>query len=144
MNSFCTRDHLIVCKARGAISPCRGLPYLLGVAFLSMTIAFVGVEPAVAQSSYSKESPPGHLPERQYEDPSEDRSFTGLPSWAEPSSPDQNRTESSVEKQSSTNSAPAPPSSPSRVPVDGGLALLAAAGAGYAVRKLQKGDDEEE
>lgn len=41
---------------------------------------------------------------------------------------------------------PPPPPAPEQVPIDGGLALLAAAGAGYAVRKLrrrsEKGDGE--
>jgi hypothetical protein len=33
------------------------------------------------------------------------------------------------------------PGTPTRVPVDGGLALLAAAGAAYAVRRLRRGGD---
>lgn len=36
-----------------------------------------------------------------------------------------------------------PPPPPEQIPVDGGLALLAAAGAGYAVRKLRQRGDED-
>jgi len=43
-----------------------------------------------------------------------------------------------------TQDAPTLPASPDQVPVDGGLALLAAAGAGYAVRKLNEDEDDEE
>lgn len=39
---------------------------------------------------------------------------------------------------------PSLPNGPDQVPVDGGLALLAAAGAGYAVRKLNEDEDDEE
>jgi hypothetical protein len=35
------------------------------------------------------------------------------------------------------------PGTPTRVPVDGGLALLAAAGAAYAARRLRRGGDDD-
>jgi len=38
---------------------------------------------------------------------------------------------------------PTLPDDPPQVPVDGGLALLAAAGAGYAVRKLNEEDEDD-
>jgi hypothetical protein len=38
----------------------------------------------------------------------------------------------------------APPPGGEPVPVDGGLALLAAAGAGYAVRKLNEEEEDDE
>jgi len=46
----------------------------------------------------------------------------------------------------STNDGPPelPSPAPTQVPVDGGVALLAAAGAGYAVRKLREEDDDED
>lgn len=67
---------------------------------------------------------------------SQDGSSVGLPSWAEPGA---NRTPSgSGSEADPITNAPPPPGPPTRVPVDGGLALLAAAGAGYAVRKLRK------
>jgi hypothetical protein len=43
-----------------------------------------------------------------------------------------------------TKDAPSLPGSPDQVPVDGGLALLAAAGAGYAVRKLNQDEEDDE
>jgi len=39
---------------------------------------------------------------------------------------------------------PSLPGDPNQVPVDGGLALLAAAGAGYAVRKLNEDEEDDE
>ncbi len=69
-----------------------------------------------------------------------------VPEWAEPES-----RSSGVESQSQTflnngvqTKAPSPPDNPSRVPVDGGVALLAVAGAGYAVRKLNEEEEEDE
>lgn len=64
---------------------------------------------------------------------------TNLPDWAEPSnSGEPSASKNDVETMAET--PPPPPSPPPQVPVDGGLALLAAAGAGYAVRKLKGGD----
>lgn len=61
-------------------------------------------------------------------------SSVGLPSWAEPKS---SSNAGGGPADPITNAPPPPPPPP--VPVDGGLALLAAAGAGYAVRRLRKG-----
>ena len=65
---------------------------------------------------------------------------TNLPDWAKPS----NSREPSASKNDveTMGMPPPPPSNPPQIPVDGGLALLAAAGAGYAVRKLKGGDDD--
>ena len=69
-------------------------------------------------------------------------SEVGLPSWAEPrESPLSGQNPSPTPAQA--DSEPVLPGPPSQVPVDGGLALLAAAGAGYAVRRLKKSSDEE-
>lgn len=80
---------------------------------------------------------------------SQDRqSSANLPDWAEPSG-DRLRNPGRFSRSESggaqANAAPPdPPDAPSRIPVDGGVALLAAAGAGYAVRKLNEEDDGEE
>ncbi|MEL7361016.1 MAG: hypothetical protein AAFN13_03015 [Bacteroidota bacterium] len=56
-----------------------------------------------------------------------------LPDWAAPrSSP----TDVPVGDDPPTTDAPGLPAEPTQVPVDGGLGLLALAGAGYAARKL--------
>lgn len=65
---------------------------------------------------------------------------TNLPEWAAPS--ESSRSESSrstnlgIIPEGPTKNAPPPPADPSRIPVDGGLSLLALAGAGYATRRL--------
>lgn len=51
-----------------------------------------------------------------------------LPSWAAPSTPS---------GPPEMASAPPPPDAPPQVPIDGGLGLLALAGAGYAVKRLR-------
>jgi len=64
---------------------------------------------------------------------------TNLPDWAEPSQHQgKNLSSGDVDPR-----APDPPGNPSRIPVDGGVALLAAAGAGYAVRKLNEEDEDD-
>lgn len=70
---------------------------------------------------------------------------SNLPDWAKPADPSSNdirREEGASLEGSLEPKAPPPGGEP--VPVDGGLALLAAAGAGYAVRKLKEGEDEDE
>ena len=64
----------------------------------------------------------------------EDPSSNGLPSWASPSEP------SARSQSSAPQAVPSPPyngSAPKRLPVDGGLGLLALAGGAYAVRRLR-------
>jgi len=56
-----------------------------------------------------------------------------LPDWATPSGPDQTPAASS----SFGPGAPPPPPPPPPVPIDGGLSLLALAGAGYAAHRLR-------
>jgi len=57
----------------------------------------------------------------------------GVPDWAAPIPPD----ERTVEPSSGTGGTPpANPFTPAPVPIDGGLALLALAGAGLAARLL--------
>lgn len=61
-----------------------------------------------------------------------------LPSWASPSAP----AASDASTGCGACAPPAPPAAPEQVPVDGGLIWLAAAGAGYAARRLyRRGSD---
>lgn len=66
---------------------------------------------------------------------------SNLPSWAEPSATTRDAPGSGV----TSKALPGTPGEnpPQQIPVDGGLALLAVAGAGYAVRKLRKTPDDE-
>jgi hypothetical protein len=73
---------------------------------------------------------------------SQDGSSVGLPSWAEPSSTTGDGAGGLQPPDASPNDTPPPPPI-EQVPVDGGLALLAAAGAGYAVRRLRKSESGE-
>ncbi|WP_146110130.1 hypothetical protein [Salinibacter sp. 10B] len=106
-------------------------------------MVFLMAGPALAQplgdrdqSSQRYEQPGGQ--ERPTSSP------TNLPSWAEPSTPESGGTGGVATPEGvQTKAAPPPPTQP-QVPVDGGLALLAAAGAGYAVRKLGESDEDEE
>jgi hypothetical protein len=76
----------------------------------------------------------GTLPGQQQSSP-----VGNLPDWAEPSQHQgKNLSSGDVDPR-----APDPPGNPSRIPVDGGVALLAAAGAGYAVRKLNEEDEDD-
>jgi hypothetical protein len=74
---------------------------------------------------------------------------TGLPSYAEPSSPPSSLGQppggaTSPSGQAQTNNNPGTPTSPDQVPL-GGAEYLAAAGAAYALNRLRKnGDDEED
>jgi len=70
---------------------------------------------------------------------------SNLPSWAEPSNSSSRDGLTSNPSQPGDvgTDAPPPPNDPSRIPVDGGLSLLALAGAGYAVRKLRSSKDDE-
>lgn len=63
-----------------------------------------------------------------------------VPSWADPTEP----TAQSVPGPLSNSTAPPPtPFAPAAVPVDGGLGLLALAGAALAARKLRQRSDAE-
>ena len=70
---------------------------------------------------------------------------TNLPDWAEPSSPEYGDKGEAPKKGGGvqTKDTPALPGDPEQVPVDGGLSLLAAVGAGYAIRKLGESEDDE-
>ncbi len=97
-----------------------------------------GVSGALEQSSRSYEQRHPGNPEEVHNQAEQ------LPQWAEPQfeSPGYHTSPPKRAKSMSSN-APVLPPPPDSVPVDGGLSLLAAAGAGYALRKLRKeGEDE--
>jgi hypothetical protein len=114
------------------------IPVLLALALL-----VVGIQPSVANAQVSDR--PGQGPEmnnRQLRSPD---ASTRLPSWAEPAP----RKDGSVrgpagELDEPTTNAPVFDPPQQEVPVDGGLSLLALAGAGYAARKLRQSSDEED
>lgn len=86
----------------------------------------------------------------QYQDQGRQSQFpSNLPDWAEPSRLDRGNSGSADGSFSGSQdlqaAPPPPPPPPPQVPVDGGLAILAAAGAGYAVRRLnQEGEEDDE
>lgn len=59
-----------------------------------------------------------------------------LPEWAAPREPE--AYESSSTSPHAESTAPDMPNAPETIPVDGGLGLLAAAGAGYALHRLRR------
>ena len=115
---------------------------LVALAVLFVTMA----QPVIAQSYQERSQSRKHLQQRWAEpQPSPSSSSpSSLPDWAEPSqSQGESFSGTGVNGKATTN-APPPPPPPPQVPVDGGLALLAAAGAGYAVRKLNEDDEGED
>jgi hypothetical protein len=128
-----------------------GLVYLI-LPLAAAGIIFLLVGPVAAQSVGEREQ----LFQRETQDRSSEQSPSGargdrvrpsapssnLPDWASPAQPPSQQGPSSVNRGVRTKAAPPPPER-DQVPVDGGLALLAAAGAGYAVRKLKDSEDDE-
>lgn len=109
---------------------------LLGWGMGLLVLGGMNVEAARGQT-YTR---PEHQGEVEQTGPGQDRGTVGdLPSWAEPAEP---RGPSSTNAKSAA-APPDPPGDPTQVPVDGGVALLAAAGAGYAVRKLSEEEEED-
>jgi hypothetical protein len=115
------------------------IPVLLALALL-----VVGMQPSVVNAQVSDR--PGQGPDMNHRQLRGPDASTRLPSWAEPKSPVSRRPDG-VGTQGpgpATNDAPTLPGDPPQVPVDGGLSLLALAGAGYAARKLRQSSDEED
>jgi hypothetical protein len=117
-------------------------PLHLSMGVLAVVMLLVSGTPAMGQVSSPDESQ--HFRDRPSEAEGPTHS-SQLPDWAEPADPSSRSSDrkSSIDGEMRTH-APQPPSNPSRVPVDGGVALLAAAGAGYAVRKLSQDDEEDD
>ena len=129
------------------------LPSTSGVLRLSVVVALATVallltSPALSQQPSERED--GVMPR-----PSNESASPNLPGWAEPSGPGirkedetRSRPRSGVSSRELSGSMqtnqPSLPGDPNQVPVDGGLALLAAAGAGYAVRKLNEDEEDDE
>lgn len=106
------------------------ITWILSAALLSLMLV---AQPVQAQQD--RQDPFSRQPAE-----SERGSSMGLPSWAEPG------TRSAIEPPDNTpDDTPPPPGPPTQqVPIDGGLGLLAVAGAGYAVSRLRRKDDEDE
>lgn len=117
---------------------CRSSLGLLIVGGLLVALA----QPVTAQS-YQDQRPQAkeHLRREQTDPQPSPSSPSNLPDWAEPSQ--SQRGSVSGNNVDPKVAPPDPPGPPPQVPVDGGLALLAAAGAGYAVRKLNEEDEED-
>jgi hypothetical protein len=113
------------------------IPVLLALALL-----VVGMQPSVANAQVSDR--PGQGPDMNHRQLRGPDASTRLPSWAEPTQPDRGQLEPRDTDPGPTTNQPSLPGDPSQVPVDGGLSLLALAGAGYAARKLRQSSDEED
>jgi hypothetical protein len=96
---------------------------------------------ANAQVSDRPSDRPGQGPEMNHRQLRGPDASTRLPSWAEPVKPGVKEQAPGQSSPSPVTNAPNPPPEP--IPVDGGLSLLALAGAGYAARKLRQSSDEE-
>lgn len=95
---------------------------------------------AVAQSSW--DTAPAPSDERsQYESPRpDDPAGTGLPDWADSgaSAGDSDWSSGGAVADGVEMNNEDPPAPPPQLPVDGGLSLLALAGAGYAANRLRR------
>ena len=61
-----------------------------------------------------------------------------VPSWASPSAASPSAAPSATASRGGMVDPPTPGAVPAAIPVDGGLALLAAAGLGYGMRRLRR------
>lgn len=115
------------------------IPILLALALL-----VVGMQPSVANAQVSDR--PGQGPDMNQRQLRTPDASTRLPSWAEPA-PNGGGSEigsDAGEIGANSNGLGPTPNPPPAIPVDGGLSLLALAGAGYAARKLRQSSDEED
>lgn len=127
-----------LCTLSPQFTQCLGGLYGLSSLAIIAVLVCVTSQPAVAQP-HQDQRPLTREQVRGSQSPSPSSSPSNLPNWAEPAQP---QNESSSSSNATTKAGPPPPPpDPDPVPVDGGVVLLAAAGAGYAVRKLN--DDEE-
>jgi len=120
--------------------------FMLGFPRLSIVLAVAGVLLLTASSAQGQSY---QGPEATQDRPANGPTHTSqLPDWAEPS-PLSSKSSSGKNERMSNNgdfrtSAAPPPPPQEQVPVDGGVVFLAAAGAGYAVRKLNEDEDEDD
>ena len=125
--------------SRGLLSDVRwfGLLLVLGLLLpvFSMPVQAQVYQDRSSNDRMGRESVQEHAPGQ-----TQSSSPSNLPDWAEPSG----SSYSVDQKDAQANATPPTlPGEPEQVPVDGGLALLAAAGAGYAVRKLNEEDEDD-
>jgi len=119
--------------------------FMLGFPRLLIVLAVAGMLLFTASSAQAQSH---QGPEGTQDRPANGPTHTSqLPDWAEPATPSSKRTtkkEGGGIKQEMETRQPELPGDPEQVPVDGGVALLAVAGAGYAVRKLNEEDEDDE
>jgi hypothetical protein len=108
---------------------------------LALVLLVVGMQPSVANAQVSDR--PGQGPDMNHRQLRSPDASTRLPSWAEPNL-EQPSGRDQLPSQSPGPITNAPPPGGEPIPIDGGLSLLALAGAGYAARKLRQSSDEED
>ncbi len=115
-------------------------------ASLALLVA-LGLSLTHAPTAYAQTSGQGGLGQPLPSDPSgpfgapQRRGTSDLPEWARPSQGGPafgTAKEGGIGDTPWSNAGPGLPGAPNRVPVDGGLVLLALAGAGYATRRLRR------
>jgi hypothetical protein len=111
---------------------------------LALVLLIVGMQPSVANAQVSDR--PGQGPDMNHRQLRSPDASTRLPSWAEPSGSGTvgSGFRGSSDLGAQSNDTGPLPDPPPEIPVDGGLSLLALAGAGYAARKLRQSSDEED
>ena len=112
------------------------IPVLLALALL-----VVGMQPTVATAQMTDR--PDRGPKASQQPLRSPDASTRLPSWAEPNF-EQPSGRDQLPSQSPGPITNAPPPGGEPIPVDGGLSLLALAGAGYAARKLRQSSDDDD
>lgn len=112
---------------------CAG--FFLGAILGGSPVAHAQDSPAPEQERFSREEILPERPSTAKED---------APEWADPSpnTPRESGELSDGPRTKVVGNAPTTPGAASRTPVDGGVALLAAAGAGYAIRRLGQDDED--
>lgn len=105
----------------------------LAVAALLLVVSTGPAEAQQQRDAQWEESPAIHQPQQR-------SSSSDLPSWAEPGMSTSRRAPGAGFAPKNDPGGPGPID---QVPVDGGLALLAVAGVGYAVRKLRNTPEDE-
>jgi len=113
------------------------IPVLLALALL-----VVGMQPSVATAQMTDR--PDRGPEASQQPLRSPDASTRLPSWAEPSGTEGSEFRGSSDLGAQSNNGAPLPEPPDDIPVDGGLSLLALAGAGYAARKLRQSSDDDD
>jgi len=110
-------------------------------ALLVLALLVAGIQPSAVEAQVS-DRPDRDREVLNQQDRRPDAS-TRLPAWAEPDTRERSaRGQDTRRTPGPITNAPPPGGEP--IPVDGGLSLLALAGAGYAARKLRQSSDDDE